>query len=108
MLKFSKRLPALRFHWATLSRFQFVKQLADFKHTHSGDNQMDSESNNSMEIDAERPDKVAGKVSPPVSQRSDGESGKYSSAGFSILISAHFHRQRRRAGAAMALALFAH
>ncbi|XP_030568773.1 poly(ADP-ribose) glycohydrolase [Drosophila novamexicana] len=76
MLKFSKRLPALRFHWATLSRFQFVKQLADFKHTHSGDNQMDSESNNSMEIDAERPDKVAGKVSPPVSQRSDDSDGE--------------------------------
>lgn len=66
MLQFSNRLPALRFHLATLSRFQFIKIIGLFQSTISSDNQMDSESNSSMEIDGgKQHENVAGKVSPP-------------------------------------------
>lgn len=75
MSQLSNRLPALRFHLASLSRFQFIKILAHLSQstatTQSGNSQMDSESNSSMEVvDVDKQDRqqqqrqTAGKMSP--------------------------------------------
>lgn len=76
MSQFSNRLPALRYHLASLSRFQFIKILARLSQstatTHSGNSQMDSESNSSMEVvEVDKQDRqqqqqrqTAGKMSP--------------------------------------------